>query len=609
MKRRILSLLLPCCIAVVRLQAQTGIDVPSMHEADTLIMDFMQAYGIPGATVAITKDGRLIYNRAFGYADQAATEPMQPYHLQRIASNSKAITSIAIMKLIENGQLGLGDTVFGASRILTQPYYLGAITDSRIYDITVKELLEHTAGWDRDIACDGFSHCDPIGFPLHVTSTLGEGNPVGDSALIKFLLGKGLDHAPGTTYAYSNIGYLVLAKVIEQKTGMKYEDYVSSIIMQPLGLQDMHLGKNLLADKQEREAEYNNSATTKSCYGTGATVPWQYGGWNLEAMHAHGGWISTSEDYSRMILAVDGKTTVPDILSPASVTTMVTPSSANASYAKGWSVNSFGNWWHTGSLDGTATFMARTSGGYTWAIHLNKRSTSSSFWSALDDLPWDCLAATPTFPAHNLFAPMTQAGGLAAVKTGPASVHLTWTAGSGDMRTVLATEGSGWKSFPLAGVSYSGNSVYGLGPALGNSTFVVYDGAGADVEVTGLDPAKTYLFTVLEGYNNSVTGSKTVYKYGGRSQASVNMASTSIAPTGNANGIALYPNPAGDRIVLHTAGYRLQGTTASITDVQGRKAMDITIREEAQSVDLQALPAGVYALRLVNGSTLRLIKW
>src|SRR5690606_15242725 len=150
------------------------------------------------------------------------------YHLYRIASVSKPITGIAIMKLVENNQLSLSDTVFGSNRIITDPYYLNAITDSRIYNITDKQLLEHTAGWDRNIPCDGKTHCDPIGFPLHVTATLGEPNPVGDSALIKFLITKGLNYTPGATYAYSNIGYLVLGKIIEKKTGMKYEEYVKS---------------------------------------------------------------------------------------------------------------------------------------------------------------------------------------------------------------------------------------------------------------------------------------------------------------------------------------------------------------------------------------------
>lgn len=609
--KKALTLLLGTIIMSAMVRAQTGIDVPGMRKCDTLIRNFMTTWNIPGATVSITKDGRLVYNRAFGFADQAKTEVMQPYHLQRIASNSKAITSIAIMKLIEGGQLGLNDTVFGNTRILRQPYYLNAISDNRIYNITVKQLLEHTAGWDRDIPCDGQSSCDPISFPLHVTSTLGEPNPVGDSTLIKFLLGKGLNHTPGSTYAYSNIGYLVLAKIIEQKTGMKYDQYVASIIMQPLGLSDMHLGKNLLADKQEREAEYNNTYTTLSCYGDGTTVPWQYGGWNLEAMHAHGGWISTSEDYVRMILAVDGFSTVPDILSSASITTMTTPSSANTTYAKGWSVNAVGNWWHTGSLDGTSTFMARTAGGYTWAFHFNSRSNgSNAFYTAQDALPWNCLAGVSSYPTHNLFAPSAQATALSVTKTSTTDVHLSWTAGNGDMRVVLATEATSWKAFPLEGITYANNNNYGSAAPLGNNTYVVYSGTGNSADITGLDPAKTYRFTVLEGFNNTTTGGNAVYKYGGRSDASINMAANAVAPFNGGKGIiALYPNPASTDAILESTMPALHGTAAVLSDVQGRDVMHVTVTGGKQKIDLRRLSNGVYYLRLANGSALKLVKY
>jgi CubicO group peptidase (beta-lactamase class C family) len=601
--------LLGCIVLSLQSLAQTGINVPSMHKCDSIISDFMNTWSITGATVAITKDGRLIYNRAFGYADQAQTELMQPYHLQRVASNSKAITSIAIMKLIETSQLKLNDTVFGTGRILDKPYYLSAITDNRVYSITIQELLEHTAGWDRSIGCDGYSSCDPIDFPLHVTSAMGEPNPVGDSTLIKFLLTKTLDHAPGTTYAYSNIGYLVLGKVIEKKTGMKYQDYVSSIIMQPLGLSDMHLGKNLLADKQEREAEYNDPGPSLSCYGDGSMVKVQYGGFNLEAMNAHGGWISTSEDYTRMILAVDRFSTVPDILSAITIHTMTTPSTANPNYAKGWSVNSADNWWHTGSLPGTSTFMCRTAGGYTWAIHFNVRNNASGFASAFDQLPWACLAAVTTFPAHDLYSPHSQASNLTAIKTSPSTVHLSWTAGSGDMRVVLATDSSSWKGFPLAGVNYANNNVFGTSTNLGNHTYVVYSGTGNSAEIGGLDPGRTYLFTVMDGYNNAITGNNAVYKYGGRSNVRIDMAATAVATIGNKGSTAIYPNPAGGTLTLENSNPNLPGTTANLTDVQGRLVMQIRVKEGKQVLDVHSLVGGIYYLRFADGGVLKVLKY
>ena len=64
----------------------------------------------------------------------------------------------------------------------------------------------------------------------------------------------------------------------------------------------------------------------------------------MNAMDGHGGWIASARDMVRLLVAVDGFPTKPDILSPATITSMVTPSTNNANYAKGWSVNSLNNW-------------------------------------------------------------------------------------------------------------------------------------------------------------------------------------------------------------------------------------------------------------------------
>ncbi len=580
-------------------RAQTGIPVPQMHKTDSLVKVFMQTYGVPGATVAISKDGKLIYNRAFGKASATATDTMQPHHLLRIASNSKPITGVAIMKLVEGGQLSLNDTVFGPTRILNNTYFLSSITDARIYNITVKQLLEHTAGWNRDIGCDGFSHCDPIGFPLHVSNTLSAPKPVPDSALIKFLLTKGLNFAPGTAYNYSNIGYLVLAKIIEKKTGMSYADYVASVINTPLGLCDLKLGKNLLADRQEREGQYIQSGTTQSSYGTGQTVPWQYGGWNLEAMHAHGGFIASSADYVKFILAVDGFSTFPDILQPATVTTMSTGSSSNAGYAKGWSVNSTGHRWHLGSLDGTAAFMCRANNGYAWAIHLNTRGNTNAFWNAFDALPWNSIAQMTGVPTHDLFPPAQQATALTATPAGAGSAQLSWTPGSGDMRLVLATESSSWTAFPTDGRAYAANTAYGSGSDLGGGTFAVYYGAGSSATITGLDPTKTYRFTVVEAFQNATTGGAPVYKHGCRSAASVNDP-TDVQSPQLAGGLSVFPNPASGQVTLR-GGASLRGARVRLCNMAGQVLGEWKGVEAAMLVlDTNPFVPGVYVVEVAR---------
>ncbi len=609
MKRLLLSIFI--VIAGMNASGQTGIYSPLMHKTDSMIQAWMTSWSVPGGTVAITKDGKLIYNRAFGYADQAQTETTRPYTRFRIASNSKAITAITVMKLIQNGQLSMDDTVFGANKILNQPYYLNAITDNRLYRMTIRELLQHTGGWDRDMPCDGYSSCDPISFPLHVAQVMGESNPVHDSTLIKFLLTKGLQHDPGTVYNYSNIGYLVLGKVIEKKTGMKYEDYVASIIMQPLGLCDMQLGKNLLSDKLEREGEYNNTYTTQSCYGTGQNVPWQYGGWNLEAMNAHGGWVSTSADYARMALAVDGYGTVPDILDAASIALMTTPSAVNANYACGWSVNQYGNWWHYGSLDGTTTFMARTSGGYTWAIHLNYRNaTNSQFISTLDALPWNCIAATSSFPAYDLFPPATAATNLLVTRSGTTAANLSWSNGTGDHRIVLATSDASFGyDFPVDGSVANANAAYGSGAQYGSNTFLVYSGNGSSTVCTNLDPSKTYRFAVLEAANSNATGNNEVYKYDCHPTVSLNMAATGIQGVGTALGLTIYPNPAGTSVFLMNNQVALYGSDLALTDISGRSLMHFTIGAgNRQRLDIANLSAGIYFLHFANGAVLRFSK-
>src|SRR3954464_1278767 len=185
MKCRVLIGTIAFMLFALPISAQTGIPAGSMGPCDTQMYAFLSKYQIAGATLAIAKNGKLVYMRAFGTADQAGTEATQPYHMFRIASISKPITSIAIMQLIESGQLSLSDKPFGPGGILNvDPYFAKAnVTDSRIYDITIQNLLEHAAGWDREQPMSpsplppypwGFGASDPIDFPLYVTQTLGE---------------------------------------------------------------------------------------------------------------------------------------------------------------------------------------------------------------------------------------------------------------------------------------------------------------------------------------------------------------------------------------------------------------------------------------------------
>ena len=510
-----------------------------MSQCDAQVQTLLANYQIPGATLAIAKNGKLVYMRGFGTADQAGTEATQPYHMFRIASISKPITSTAIMKLIENGQLSLSDKPFGPGGILNvDPYFANAnITDPRVYDITIQHLLEHAAGWNRDVPMPpgpvspypwGYGHSDPIAFPLHVTQTLGEANPVTRRAMIKFSIQKGLNFAPGTSSNYSNIGYLVLGEVIEKKTGLTYENYVKQNIFAPLGIYDIRLGRNLLADKQEREGEYINPFTTLSVYGTGQFVPWQYGGWSVEAMDAHGGWIATARDLVRLLTAVDAFPSRPDILSPNTIQNMTTPSATNPGYAKGWSVNPAGTWWHGGSLDGSYSWMVRTSSQFsselTWAVILNKRTNASGFGNAVSNLGFgNCVNSTTTFPTHDLFEVPTQnASAMNFSNITNNSMTVNWTNGNGDGRVLIMRAGAAPNKFPLDGTEYVASPPVDLG----DGNYVVYSGTGNSTSVSNLNSSTNYQFRLYEYKKNANTGDYALYQLGNPAGGSQNTLGT-----------------------------------------------------------------------------------
>jgi hypothetical protein len=190
----------------------------------------------------------------------------------------------------------------------------------------------------------------------------------------------------------------------------------------------------------------------------------EYGGVSVEAMDAHGGWIATSRDLLRLLTAVDGFPSRPDILSPTTLHTMTTPSATNSNYAKGWEVNFSNHWWHTGALHGSASIMVRTNSQYTWAILLNARSQASGFWSAFDSVGWQCVNSTTTFPTHDLFdVPTQNASAMNFSNITSNGMTVNWTNGNGDGRVLVMRAGGAPNKFPLDGTEYGGSAPADLG--------------------------------------------------------------------------------------------------------------------------------------------------
>ncbi len=357
---------------------ETGASTPALAPIDKVARSFVLEQNIPGLAIAVAKDGQLVYARGFGYADVERKEPVLPESLFRIASVSKPITAVAVMQLIERGKLSFDTRMVDVLRTLVPRGQKG---DPRLNVITVRHLLQHTAGWDLSLSPDPVSRTVQIAKELHVPA------PAAPDDIIRYMLGRSLDFSPGERYAYSNLGYCVLGRIIEQVSGHSYEDYVRQSVLAPLGIEHMSIAKTRLADRADGEVRYYTryEDTGPSVFEADGVVPVQYGGWSLEAMDANGGWIASATDLVRFASAqYDSAKT--RILSRESVREMFAPPAVPigrtvdgklkpAYYACGWTVQRIQggkvNHQHNGRFAGTSTLLVCKHDGFCWAVLCN----------------------------------------------------------------------------------------------------------------------------------------------------------------------------------------------------------------------------------------------
>ena len=360
---------------------------------------FLRKWSIEGASIAIAKDGKLVFAHGFGYSDTTSRIETQPYSQFRIASISKLVTAIGVMKLREEGKLSLTDSVFGPGGILNDPFF-GVPKDKRVYRINVAELLSHEAGWTQ-------RYGDQMFMPLVVAEKMHVKPPVDTKTIVKFALEKNLHYTPGSGKAYSNLGYSILGLVIEKVSGMAYEDFCRQTILEPLGILDMKIAGNLPSEKAPFEVTYYEPADVvlkPSIYGTGELVPPSYGGNDIRALGAAGAWVATAPDLMRLLLAVDGFKTRPDILSDESIRFMT--DNENGYAPVGWKATVMdGTWWRTGSFPGSAGMMKRQSDGISWVVLFNSSAWNGpEIYSYINNMMSRAISKIDLWPDYDLFS-------------------------------------------------------------------------------------------------------------------------------------------------------------------------------------------------------------
>lgn len=342
----------------------------SVHDSlDMEISEFMKKWHLKGASLSVMRNDSLLYSKGYGWADLENGVCMTPGTILRVASVSKLITATGIMILSERGLLSLNDHVFGEDGILSEfnPY----IKDKRIFKITVNDLLRHEGGFTSR------NYGDPLFSSLRVQSRYKlDTNPDTDT-LIGLLLGERLRFFPGTSQEYSNLGYLLLSRIIEKKTGSPYEEWMQENVLVPAGCHNMRIAENLRSRKHKGESCYymqSYDRKVKEYNGSGRDVERCYGGNDIHALSGAGAWVTSSAELMRFVASIDGKPSVPDIISKESVKEM-TIWFDNGTYSLGWNdTNPKTGWQRTGSFSGTSAIIKYFPDGECW-IFISNTST------------------------------------------------------------------------------------------------------------------------------------------------------------------------------------------------------------------------------------------
>ncbi|WP_405140776.1 beta-lactamase family protein [Sphaerisporangium sp. NBC_01403] len=381
--------------SAARVWRVTGQAASGLASFDSTLKSFMQARTIPHASLAVVRKGKLVLARGYNWTADTSFHA-GPTSLFRVASVSKPVTATAVMKLVQDGKLSLTARVAPLLGLSTT-------ADARLGNVTVLHLLQHLGGWDRSVSPD------PMFQDRAVAKLLGVPLPVSQAHVMDYTSRLPLDLAPGTKYAYSNYGYLLLGKIIEKVSGMSYAAYVQQKVLAPVKIKRMVLGRSAKALRRPTEAPYFAAGTGTTVIDTsGTVVPAAYGSFNIENMAAHGGWLSSAVDLAKF-------TTISDaagVLTSASITKMFAKPSIGVNsegwyYGMGWMVRPVTgglNTWHNGSLPGTSTLMVRRFDGLSWVVLFDQREDPSGLnYGDIDGLLHKAANAVKTWPTTNLF--------------------------------------------------------------------------------------------------------------------------------------------------------------------------------------------------------------
>ncbi|BAO77666.1 serine hydrolase [Winogradskyella sp. PG-2] len=292
-------------------------DVDSFtKELDQKIPKLLQDFMVPGTAIAIIENGELVLQKAYGYSDLVKGEKVTTKTGFNIGSISKTIAAWGIMKLVEEDKIDLDAP---AENYLTRWELPESDFDSK--KVTIRRLLSHTAG----LSLHGYPGWTPKDRLSTIEESLnGRNNGPGRVEMIM---------EPGTKWKYSGGGYTILQLIIEEVTGQKFEDYIQTAVLNPIGMKN--------SSYKIDETILKNSSLEHD--GFGEQIDFE-----LFTAQAAAGLHTTIEDFTRFayasLFAHKDNKTYNKVLKESTVKKMMKPAAAsNDSYGLGYQMHTIHN--------------------------------------------------------------------------------------------------------------------------------------------------------------------------------------------------------------------------------------------------------------------------
>lgn len=282
---------------------------------------FLRQQKIPGMSISVSQNGKLIWSEGFGYSNRKPKTKVDPSKtLFRIASISKSITALALAKLVDDKQINLSESIY-----TYLPNY-----PKKAYDFTIKELGGHLAG---------IRHYRGNEFTINKKMTITEG--------IDLFKNDPLLFEPSTQFSYNTFGYVLLSEVMQKASEIEFNTLVNESVFKPLGMTN-----TMLDDSEIDYPNKTNFYRKKRILSKSVANEYKVAG---------GGFLSTSEDLIKFGEEIILPTTVSKEALSEMITSQKLKSGKITGYGIGFSVEcskqNTHKYYHTGGGIGASTIL------------------------------------------------------------------------------------------------------------------------------------------------------------------------------------------------------------------------------------------------------------